>query len=108
MSGIFWIIVVGFVAGVIAKLLSPGPNNPQGFVLTTALGVGGAFVATMIGQMIGHYGPNQAPDSLPRPSARWWCCLSGTGWPRGAPFPTSGAGLTSVRLRLSERSTQLS
>ncbi|PYF01193.1 putative membrane protein YeaQ/YmgE (transglycosylase-associated protein family) [Rhodopseudomonas faecalis] len=59
MSGIFWIIVVGFVAGVIAKLLSPGPNNPQGFVLTTALGVGGAFVATMIGQMIGHYGPNQ-------------------------------------------------
>ncbi len=59
MSGILWIIVVGFVAGVIAKLLSPGPNNPQGFVLTTALGVGGAFVATMIGQMIGHYGPNQ-------------------------------------------------
>lgn len=59
MSGILYIILVGFVAGIIARILSPGPNNPSGFVLTTALGVGGAFVATLIGQMIGHYGPNQ-------------------------------------------------
>jgi len=59
MGGIIWIIIVGFVAGVIAKLLSPGPNNPSGFILTTVLGIVGAFVATWIGQAIGHYGPGQ-------------------------------------------------
>lgn len=53
------IIIVGFVAGIIARLLSPGPNNPSGFLLTTALGIAGAFVATAIGQAIGHYDPGQ-------------------------------------------------
>jgi len=46
-------------AGIIARLLSPGPNNPSGFILTTVLGIAGAFLATFIGQAIGHYGPNQ-------------------------------------------------
>ena len=59
MSGIIWIIVVGFVAGLIARFLSPGPNNPSGFILTTVLGIAGAFLATWIGQAIGHYGPDQ-------------------------------------------------
>jgi uncharacterized membrane protein YeaQ/YmgE (transglycosylase-associated protein family) len=59
MSGIIWIIVVGFIAGIIARLLSPGPNNPSGFILTTVLGIAGAFLATFIGQAIGHYGPDQ-------------------------------------------------
>ncbi|WNV12408.1 GlsB/YeaQ/YmgE family stress response membrane protein [Tardiphaga sp. 709] len=54
-----WILVVGFVAGIVARLLSPGPNNPSGFILTTILGIAGAFLATFIGQQIGHYGPNQ-------------------------------------------------
>ncbi|WP_115032676.1 GlsB/YeaQ/YmgE family stress response membrane protein [Tardiphaga sp. CF115] len=54
-----WILVVGFVAGIIARLLSPGPNNPSGFILTTILGIAGAFLATFVGQQIGHYGPNQ-------------------------------------------------
>jgi uncharacterized membrane protein YeaQ/YmgE (transglycosylase-associated protein family) len=55
MSGIIWIIVVGFVAGIIARYLSPGPNNPTGFILTTVLGIAGAFLATFIGQTIGWY-----------------------------------------------------
>jgi uncharacterized membrane protein YeaQ/YmgE (transglycosylase-associated protein family) len=59
MSGIIWIIIVGFVAGLIARFLSPGPNNPSGFILTTVLGIIGAFLATFIGQAIGHYGPEQ-------------------------------------------------
>jgi uncharacterized membrane protein YeaQ/YmgE (transglycosylase-associated protein family) len=54
-----WIILVGFVAGIIARLISPGPNNPTGFILTTVLGIAGAFLATFIGQEVGHYGPNQ-------------------------------------------------
>src|SRR6185312_10267562 len=46
MSGIIWIIVVGFIAGIIARMLSPGPNNPSGFILTTVLGIAGAFLET--------------------------------------------------------------
>jgi len=59
MSGIIWVIIVGFIAGLIARFLSPGPNNPSGFILTTILGIVGAFLATLIGQAIGHYGPEQ-------------------------------------------------
>jgi uncharacterized membrane protein YeaQ/YmgE (transglycosylase-associated protein family) len=55
MSGIIWIIVVGFVAGIIARFLSPGPNKPTGFILTTVLGIAGAFLATFIGQTLGWY-----------------------------------------------------
>lgn len=57
--GILWIVVIGFVAGIIARLLAPGPNKPSGFILTTVLGIAGAFVATFIGQAVGWYGPDQ-------------------------------------------------
>jgi len=53
--GILWTIIIGFIAGVIAKLLHPGPNEPSGFILTTVLGIVGAFVATYIGQAMGWY-----------------------------------------------------
>lgn len=59
MSGLLWVIIVGFVAGLIARLLSPGPNNPTGFILTTVLGIVGAFLATFIGQAIGWYRADQ-------------------------------------------------
>jgi Predicted membrane protein len=55
MSGILWIIIVGFIAGIIARMLSPGPNNPSGFILTTLLGIAGAFLSTFIGQKLGYY-----------------------------------------------------
>ena len=54
-----WILIVGAVAGILARILSPGPNNPSGFILTIVLGIAGAFLATFVGQMIGHYGPDQ-------------------------------------------------
>ena len=53
--GFIWTIIIGFVAGVIAKFLMPGPNEPSGFILTTVLGVVGAFVATFLGQALGWY-----------------------------------------------------
>ena len=53
--GILWTIIIGFVAGVLAKLVTPGENEPSGFVLTTILGIVGAFVATFIGQALGWY-----------------------------------------------------
>jgi uncharacterized membrane protein YeaQ/YmgE (transglycosylase-associated protein family) len=59
MGGIIWVIIVGFIAGILARLISPGSNNPSGFILTTILGIVGAFLATLVGQAIGHYGPDQ-------------------------------------------------
>ncbi len=43
MLNIIWVVVIGFAAGIIARILSPGPNNPSGFILTVVLGVVGAF-----------------------------------------------------------------
>lgn len=54
-----WIVVIGFVAGLIARLLSSAPNKPTGFLLTVVLGIAGAFVATFIGQAVGWYAPDQ-------------------------------------------------
>jgi len=53
--GILWTILIGFVAGVIAKFIMPGPNEPSGFILTTILGIVGAFVASYLGQSLGWY-----------------------------------------------------
>jgi uncharacterized membrane protein YeaQ/YmgE (transglycosylase-associated protein family) len=55
---IIWTIIIGFIAGIIAKFLVPGRNEPSGFILTTILGIVGAFVATWLGQALGWYGPN--------------------------------------------------
>ena len=56
---LIWIIVIGFVAGIIARFLMPGPNTPRGFLVTTVLGVAGAFLATFGGQLIGLYRPGE-------------------------------------------------
>ena len=55
---ILWTIIIGFVVGVIAKFLMPG-RDPGGIILTILLGIGGAFVATYIGQYFGWYRPGQ-------------------------------------------------
>ncbi|HEX9195028.1 MAG TPA: GlsB/YeaQ/YmgE family stress response membrane protein [Azonexus sp.] len=54
MGGIFWTIVLGFVIGVMAKLLHPGKEN-MGFIATIVLGVAGSFLAGVIGQYLGWY-----------------------------------------------------
>jgi uncharacterized membrane protein YeaQ/YmgE (transglycosylase-associated protein family) len=54
-----WILIVGLVAGILARLIMPGANNPTGFILTIVLGVAGAFLATFIGQAIGWYSADQ-------------------------------------------------
>jgi uncharacterized membrane protein YeaQ/YmgE (transglycosylase-associated protein family) len=51
--GILWTILIGFIA--VAKLITPGDNEPSGFILTTILGIVGAFVATYLGQALGWY-----------------------------------------------------
>ena len=47
---ILWTLVIGFVAGVLAKFVTPGDQHePQGFILTTLSGIAGAFVMTFLG-----------------------------------------------------------
>ncbi|MCC8432360.1 GlsB/YeaQ/YmgE family stress response membrane protein [Reyranella aquatilis] len=57
--GLLWIVVIGFVAGIVARLVSPVSNKPSGFLLTTLLGIAGAFVATFLGQAAGWYRADQ-------------------------------------------------
>jgi uncharacterized membrane protein YeaQ/YmgE (transglycosylase-associated protein family) len=52
---IIWTIIVGFLAGLIAKFIMPGDNEPSGFIMTTILGIVGAFVASYLGQALGWY-----------------------------------------------------
>ena len=59
MGGFLWIVLIGFVAGIIARLVSSAPNKPTGFILTTVLGIVGAFLATFVGQAVGWYAPDQ-------------------------------------------------
>ena len=56
MMSIIWTIIIGFIVGVIAKFIMPGDKSePKGFILTTILGIVGAFVATYLGQAVGWY-----------------------------------------------------
>ena len=57
--GIIWTIIIGFVAGIVAKFIMPGNNEPSGYVLTTILGIVGAFLATYLGQALGWYGAGE-------------------------------------------------
>ncbi|MGB8615303.1 MAG: GlsB/YeaQ/YmgE family stress response membrane protein [Pseudolabrys sp.] len=59
MAVLLWVIVIGFIAGVIARLVMPGPNTPKGFVVTTITGVAGALLATVVGDLVGLYRPGQ-------------------------------------------------
>jgi uncharacterized membrane protein YeaQ/YmgE (transglycosylase-associated protein family) len=57
--GIIWTIIIGFIAGVIAKFIMPGDNEPSGFIMTTILGIVGAFVASYLGRALGWYSPGE-------------------------------------------------
>lgn len=52
--GIIWTLIIGLLAGAVAKLLMPG-RDPGGIIITMLLGVAGAFLATWLGQAVGWY-----------------------------------------------------
>jgi uncharacterized membrane protein YeaQ/YmgE (transglycosylase-associated protein family) len=56
--GIIWTILVGLVAGVIAKWIHPGKEN-MGLIMTSLLGIGGAMFAGFVGQFLGWYRAGQ-------------------------------------------------
>ena len=57
--GILWTLLIGLIAGIVAKLLMPG-KDPGGFIITILLGIAGAFVATYLGQAVGWYQAGEA------------------------------------------------
>jgi len=57
---LIWTIIIGFIAGLLAKFIMPGDNEPRGFIITTLLGIAGAFVATYLGQAVGFYRADEA------------------------------------------------
>ena len=52
--GIIWTILIGFVVGLIAKMLTPG-RDPSGFFITAIIGIAGSLLATFGGQAMGLY-----------------------------------------------------
>ena len=52
--GILWMIIIGFLAGLVARLLKPGKDD-MGFIMTTLLGIAGAFIGGMLGRALGIY-----------------------------------------------------
>ncbi|MDB5732000.1 MAG: GlsB/YeaQ/YmgE family stress response rane protein [Variovorax sp.] len=51
---IVWTILIGFVAGLVARAIKPG-NDPMGFILTAIIGIAGSLGATYLGQALGWY-----------------------------------------------------
>ena len=51
---IIWTILIGFVAGLVARAIKPG-NDSMGFILTAIIGIAGSLVATYLGQAMGWY-----------------------------------------------------
>ena len=101
--GIIWTIVIGFVAGVIAKFIMPGSNEPSGFVLTTILGIVGAFVASFLGRLAG-IRPARVPDSSAPSSARLSYSLPGDSSRRSAYRRLKGIQVGAGRFYLSHTS----
>jgi uncharacterized membrane protein YeaQ/YmgE (transglycosylase-associated protein family) len=57
---IIWTIIIGFLAGIVAKFIMPGDNEPSGFIMTTILGILGSIVASYLGQALGWYKAGEA------------------------------------------------
>ena len=57
--GFIWTILIGFVVGMLAKMLTPG-RDPSGFFITVIIGIAGSMFATYGGQALGYYHPGQA------------------------------------------------
>ena len=55
MPVLVWVILIGFFAGSIARLIMPGPNTPRGFIVTTLVGTSGAVLASFGGELVGFY-----------------------------------------------------
>ena len=92
--GILSIVIIGFIAGLIARFLAPGPNNPAGFFVTTAIEIAGALSRPISARPSAGTGWTRVQASLAQRWARSRSCLYGIGWSSTAPSPTWETGGT--------------
>ncbi len=59
-----WTIIIGLIAGVIAKVIMPGPNEPKGLVMTALVGVVGAILASYVGQAMNWYADGEGASFI--------------------------------------------
>ena len=60
---LLWTLLIGLLVGIVAKFLMPG-RDPGGFIITTLLGIAGAFIAHAIGRAMGWYSEGDAAGFL--------------------------------------------
>ena len=56
---LLWTLIIGFIVGLLGRWLHPG-DDKMGIILTTILGIAGAFFATFLGQALHWYEPGQS------------------------------------------------
>ena len=71
MAHLLRVVVIGFIAGVVAKFLMPG-KEPGGIIVTIVLGIVGALLAIFLGRMVGLYGPGESAGFI---SAVLWAII---------------------------------
>jgi len=59
MGSIIWSIIIGFVAGAIAKLIMPG-KDPGGIIVTILVGIAGSLLFTWLGRLVGWYAEGES------------------------------------------------
>ena len=59
MFGLIGTLIIGFIVGLLGRWLHPG-DDKMGIILTTVLGIAGAFLATFVGQALHWYAPGQS------------------------------------------------
>lgn len=60
---ILWAIIIGFIVGLLARMIMPG-RDPGGILITTLIGIAGALIATFLGRAMGWYGADQSAGFL--------------------------------------------
>ena len=58
-----WTLLIGFVVGLVAKMVTPG-RDPQGCFITTGIGIAGEFIAKFLGEALKIYEPGQIPGFI--------------------------------------------
>ena len=57
-GGFIVVLIIGLIVGLLARFITPGPN-PRGIIVTIVIGIVGAFIATIGGQVLGLYAPGE-------------------------------------------------
>jgi uncharacterized membrane protein YeaQ/YmgE (transglycosylase-associated protein family) len=60
---LLWTLLIGFVIGIVAKMLTPG-RDPQGCLITSGIGIAGAFIAKFLGEALHFYRPGELPGFI--------------------------------------------